>query len=73
MLTKMLSWWYPNIEKCFIDKMNQCERLMLIKILITLINRQNILFDYNHGHDIIKQLKILVEVPFTTSKVVLDI
>ena len=28
---------------------------------------------YNHGHKIMKHLKILVKVPFATSKVVLDI
>ena len=27
---------------------------------------------YNHGHKIMKHLKILVKVPFATSKVVLD-
>ena len=29
--------------------------------------------DYNHGHKIMKHLKILVWVPFATSKVVVDI
>ena len=29
--------------------------------------------NYNHGHKIMKHLKIFVYVPFATSKVVLDI